>query len=65
MMLVPCEGVREHLEAFHDGELPLEIHLTVRAHLDECAGCAYEVDALRCLSEAFRDAPVGRTLTPP
>jgi Putative zinc-finger len=65
MMLVPCEGVREHLEAFHDGELPLEAHLAVRAHLDECAGCAYEVDALRRLSEAFRDAPVGRTLTPP
>jgi len=65
MMLVPCEGVREHLEAFHDGELTLDAHLAVRAHLDECAGCAYEVDALRRLSEAFRDAPVGRTLMPP
>ena len=62
MMLVPCEGVRQHLEAFHDGELPLETHLAVRAHLDECAGCAYEADALRSLSAALHEAPLGRSL---
>ena len=65
MMLVPCEGVRQHLEAFHDGELPLETHLAVRAHLDECAGCAYEADALRSLSAALHEAPLGRSLAPP
>ncbi len=65
MMLVPCESLRQHLEAFHDGELPLETHLAVRAHLDECAGCAYEVEALRSLSAAFHDAPAGRVAGPP
>ena len=33
MMLVPCEGVRQHLEEFHDGELPLETHLAVHDDL--------------------------------
>ncbi len=65
MMLVPCEGVRQHLEEFHDGELPLETHLAVRAHLDECAGCAYEAEALRSLSAAFHLAPLDRALAPP
>ena len=65
MMLVPCQGVRQHLEAFHDGELPLDSHLAVRAHLDECAGCAYEAHALRRLSEAFHDTPVRAPLAPP
>ncbi len=65
MMLVPCEGVRQDLEAFHDGELPLETHLAVRAHLDECAGCAYEAQALRRLSETLHTAPVDRALALP
>jgi Putative zinc-finger len=65
MMLVPCEGVREHLEAFHDGELPLETHLAVRAHLDECAGCAYEAEALRTLSATLHTPPLGRLVAPP
>lgn len=65
MMLVPCEDVRQHLEAFHDGELPLETHLAVRAHLDECAGCAYEAEALRCLSATLQETPLGRSLGPP
>lgn len=65
MMLVPCDGVRQHLEAFHDGELPLETHLVVRAHLDECAGCAYEAAALRRLSDVLHEAPIARTVAPP
>ena len=58
MMLVPCEGVREHLEAYHDGELPLEDQVRVRAHLEECAGCAYEHADLARLRHALRDVPV-------
>jgi hypothetical protein len=58
MMLVPCEGVREHLEAYHDGELPLERQLLVRMHLDECAGCACESADLALLRHALRDVPV-------
>ncbi len=65
MMLVPCQGVREHLEAFHDGELQLEAHLVVRAHLDECSGCAFEADVLRRLSDAFCEGAIGTPLAPP
>lgn len=65
MTLVPCEDVREHLEAYHDGELPLETHLAVRAHLDECAGCSYEVQALRRVSTSCQDLAVNRPVAPP
>ncbi len=65
MMLVPCQGVRQYLEAFHDGELGLDLHLFVRSHLDECAGCAYEADELRRLTSAFQELPADRPMAPP
>ena len=58
MMMVPCESVRDHLEAYHDGELPLEQQLRVREHLDECAGCACESSDLVRLRQALRDVPL-------
>ncbi len=58
MMLVACAGVREHLESYHDGELPLDTQLLVRGHLDECAGCACESAELVRLRHALRDVPV-------
>lgn len=65
MTLVPCQDVREHVEAYHDGELPLETHLAVRAHLDECAGCSYEVEALRRLTTSCEELAVNRPVAPP
>jgi len=65
MMLVPCEDMRQHVEAMLDGELPVETHLAVRAHLDACAGCAYEAEALRQLSETFADVALARPIAPP
>lgn len=58
MLMVPCSDVREHLEAYHDGELPLEQQLRVREHLDECVGCACESSDLVGLRQALRDVPV-------
>ena len=58
MLMVPCVSVREHLEAFHDGELPLEEQLRVREHLDECVGCACESSDLVGLRQALRDVPL-------
>lgn len=58
MMLVACTGVREHLEAYLDCELPLDTQVLVRAHLDECAGCACESAELVRLRHALRDVPV-------
>ncbi|MEZ5290238.1 MAG: anti-sigma factor [Vicinamibacterales bacterium] len=66
MTFVPCSAVRPLLEAFHDGELPLESHLEVRDHLESCAGCAAEASDLRGLSELFEDAaPDGATSQEP
>ncbi len=58
MMRVPCASVREELEAYHDGELPLDEQLRVRVHLDECVGCACELADLAQLRSALRDVPV-------
>lgn len=65
MMLVACDGLRQHLEAFHDEELPLETHLAVRAHLDSCAGCAFEHAALVRLREDLQAARSRAALVPP
>lgn len=65
MMRGPCEEIRAQLEAFYDGELPLELHLAVRTHLDECAGCTYEGEALRRVTDAFRDVAAHAPAAPP
>ena len=57
MMRVPCDTVREHLEAYYDGELPLETHLVVRTHIAECAGCACESAELVRLRGALHALP--------
>lgn len=68
MMLESCAAYRERLEALHDGELPLDEELAVRAHVAHCAGCAYELRGLERLREAFRDMPAvmgARMAAPP
>jgi len=66
MMRVPCASVREQLEAFHDGELPLDEQLRVRIHLDECVGCACELGDLARLRHVLRDVPaLARAQAPP
>lgn len=58
IMHVNCADVRDQLEAFHDGELLLDQQLQVRAHLDECVGCACELADLAQLRHALRGVPV-------
>jgi Putative zinc-finger len=64
---VACDVVRPQLEAYFDDELPLDEHLVVRTHLEDCAGCASEAGALSQLREAFgdvRSVTAGRLATP-
>jgi hypothetical protein len=62
---IACESVRDELDAFHDGELPLELQLLVRDHLETCAGCCLEFDGLEALRRRLRDVPTERREAPP
>jgi hypothetical protein len=67
-MLESCAGYRDRLEALHDGELPVDEQLAVRAHVEHCASCAYELHGLEQLRTAFHDVPAvtgGRAVAPP
>lgn len=50
-----CDYVRERLEAFHDGELPLEEQVAIQSHLGECVACTLAVAELQEMSGALRE----------
>ncbi len=58
-----CQRTRELLSPLGDGELPLDLSGAVLAHLEGCAPCRAEADALRSISVIVRDvaeaAPAG------
>jgi hypothetical protein len=49
-----CASVNRVLEAYHDGELPVEEQIVVETHLAECYVCASEAKSLRMLRDALR-----------
>lgn len=51
----PCVDVRERLEAFHDGELPVEDRIAIQNHLTECVACTLEAKDLASLTAVLRD----------
>ena len=51
----PCVDVRERLEAFHDGEVPIEERIAIQNHLTECVACTLEAKDLASLSSVLRD----------
>jgi hypothetical protein len=55
-----CRATRRVLDAYHDGELPVEQQVAVQTHLRQCASCAAERRALRDTSEALRLAAGAR-----
>jgi Putative zinc-finger len=50
----PCDEIREHLEAYHDGELPIDEQVAIQGHLTECVGCSLAVAELSDLSLSIR-----------
>jgi hypothetical protein len=50
----PCDEVRERLEAYHDGELPIDEQIAIQGHLNECVGCSLAVAELADLSTSLR-----------
>jgi hypothetical protein len=49
-----CESIRGRLHAFLDGELAAAEHALVKLHLDDCDGCATELDDYRALGSVLR-----------
>src|SRR5262245_33071938 len=50
----PCGEVRERLEAYHDGELPIDEQIAIQGHLSECVGCALAIAELSDLRSSLR-----------
>jgi hypothetical protein len=59
-----CASVNRVLEAYHDGELPVEEQIVVETHLAECYLCASEAKSLRMLRDALRASADGATTLP-
>lgn len=51
----PCVDVREHLEAFYDGELPIEQRIAIQNHLGECVTCNLAAQELTTLGASIRE----------
>src|SRR5688572_24034038 len=51
----PCVDVREHLEAFYDGELPIETRIAIQNHLGECVTCSLAAKELSTLGASIRE----------
>ena len=54
MHVLPCDRVREDLAAYHDGELPIDEHVLIQSHLQECVACRLEEQAISDLGDALR-----------
>jgi putative zinc finger protein len=57
MHVLPCDRVRERLEAFVDAEMPLDEQVNIQSHLHECVSCRLEVSELSEIGHALRVAP--------
>ena len=51
----PCADVREHLEAFYDGELPLQQRVAIQNHLGECVTCSLAAEDLSAMGATLRE----------
>jgi len=64
MHVLPCAQVREDLQAYHDGEVPIDRQVLIQSHLQECVTCRLEASSLTQLGAALRTmagAVPGRT----
>jgi len=63
-MTVSCSAVLEQLEAFYDGELPVDRQIAVSAHLDRCDSCGSALAEFESLGSILRAAAPGRVPLP-
>ena len=51
-----CRATRRLLEAYHDGELPMEARASIQNHLRQCPTCSAERHRLRQVGVELRAA---------
>jgi hypothetical protein len=49
-----CVDVRERLEAFYDGELPIDDRISIQNHLGECVTCSLAASELSTIGSTLR-----------
>jgi anti-sigma factor RsiW len=54
MHVLDCDRVREHLQAYHDGELSIDEQVLVQGHLRDCVACAIQAAEFEELGEGLR-----------
>ena len=54
-----CSSVREHVEAFYDGELSIDERIGIQQHLQGCASCSYAANGLAELGATLRELAAG------
>lgn len=54
-----CDCTKD-VQAYHDGELPVEQAEALERHLATCAACRQELADLRRMSQMLRDAPLAQ-----
>lgn len=59
-----CVDVRDRLEAFHDGELPIEERIAIQNHLADCGSCSAAASDLAELGSTLRDFAAGAVEQP-
>ncbi|HEX6047659.1 MAG TPA: zf-HC2 domain-containing protein [Gemmatimonadaceae bacterium] len=65
MHVLPCDRVREHLEAFIDDELTLDEQVRIETHLQECVACRLEASELAEIGSALRSRSASVAAVPP
>jgi hypothetical protein len=50
-----CADVRERLEAFYDGELPIDDRIAIQGHLGDCVTCNLAAEELVSLGATLRE----------
>ncbi len=65
MSLRSCTSIRRRLQEFLDGELPVDLQVTIQSHLRSCGACAAEARDLEAIGSALREtATVLAGMTP-
>ena len=59
-----CDQVREHLEAFLEGDLAAHEATSIGTHLEDCADCAAQVQLAREIQQELRSLPEFDTPAP-
>ena len=59
-----CEKTRKYLDSYINSELTVETNHEVLKHLEGCAGCSTELDAMMTLRARLKAAVKGQTASP-